>query len=360
MATQKGMKQTDMTVATVLERTAELQVGAEASGKEQEIKAMVVIAKRFPRDEEASFRALMTAAERMSFAEEAAYSFPRGTATVTGPSIVLAREAARLWGNIKSGLLILRDDAETRLIRGFAWDMQTNAYAEFEDDFKKVVYRKEKGWIVPDERDLRELTNRRGAILMRNCILALLPKDRIDEVLAKCGVTMKASAKKEPTQTMQKAIEAFWELGVTQVMLEKKLGHPFAACSPEELAELRRIYKSISDGNTTWTDYVHGAGPSDEQRDEADAARLKATQEALADDREGAKPAPLPEIDDARWERIAEYLDSDLSRQQVKKAVKQHKKVAQLSDVQGLKRLEFVSALVDFAHRAKVTLELPA
>jgi len=64
-------------------------------------------------------------------------------------------------------------------IRGFAIDLETNASTEYEDQFKRLVQRKgrdgETHWVQPDERDLRELIGRRGAILVRNAILSYTP-----------------------------------------------------------------------------------------------------------------------------------------------------------------------------------------
>lgn len=247
-------------LATRTEQTFELAPTAGAAEKQFEIQSAIVIAKRFPRSEDGAFEKLMKAASRPAFAEDAAYSFPRGGATVSGPSINLAREAARVWGNIRYGLEIIRDDEESRQIRGWAWDVETNTKTTAEDEFKKLVQRKQKGggtlWVKPDERDLRELTNRRGAILMRNCLLQLLPKDLVEDALSRCAATLQGKAKEDPDGARKKIILAFSELNVTPEMLEAKIGHALAQCSPAEIAELRQIYKSIADGNSTWAEYV--------------------------------------------------------------------------------------------------------
>ena len=243
-------------LATRTEQTFELAPTSGAAEKQFEIQSAIVIAKRFPRNEDGAFQKLMKAAGRSSFADDAAYSFPRGDAKVEGPSINLAREAARVWGNIRYGLEIIRDDEESRQIRGWAWDIETNTKTTAEDDFKKLIYRKKGGWIKPDERDLRELTNRRGAILIRGCLLQLLPKDLIEDAMDRCKATLAKGAQQDPEGARKKIILAFSELNVTPEMLEKYLGHGLAECSPAELAELRKVYKSIADGNSTWAEYV--------------------------------------------------------------------------------------------------------
>lgn len=248
-------------LATRTEQTSELTPGAGAAEKQFEIQSAIAVAKRFPRNEDQAFARLMKAADRTSFAEDAAYSFPRGGVAVEGPSVNLAREGARVWGNMRYGLEILRDDEESRQIRGWAWDMESNTKVTAEDDFAKLIQRKNRGgsgtsWIKPDERDLRELTNRRGAILVRNCILQLLPKDLVEDALDRCQATLKKGAESDPDGARKKIILAFSQLNISPEMLDKRLGHPLSESSPTEIAELRTIYKSIADGNSTWAEYV--------------------------------------------------------------------------------------------------------
>lgn len=255
---------------TVVEETAlahrtetshELQQTGASAEKQFEIQSAIIVARNFPRNEDAAFQKLMKACQRSSFAEDAAYSFPRGGQAVEGPSINLAREAARVWGNVRHGVEVIRDDEHSRQIRAFAWDMETNTKVTAEDDFRKLIQRKNKStgkteWVAPDERDLRELTNRRGAIIKRNCILEVLPKDLVEDAMNMAKQTLKAGAERDPEGARKKIILAFSELNITPEMIEHKLGHPLSQCSPKEIADLRTIYKSIADGNSTWSEHV--------------------------------------------------------------------------------------------------------
>jgi hypothetical protein len=245
-------------LTTTTEFSSELAPTAVAAEKQFEIQSAIVLAKKYPRDEDQSFQKLMKASGRTSFAEEAEYSFPRGGQQVRGPSVNLAREAARVWGNVRYGLTVLRDDQFSRQIQGWAWDLETNTKITAEDDFRKLIFRKGKGWIEPDERDLRELTNRRGAILIRNCVLQILPKDLVEDAVAECRKTLRTNAAQDPDAARKKILMAFSELNVSAEMLAAYLGHPVAQSSPSEIADLRGVYKSISDGNSTWADYVNG------------------------------------------------------------------------------------------------------
>ena len=167
------------------------------------IEAAVVLSRKFPRNQQAAYGGIIQACKRHSFAEGAAYKFPRGKTEVKGPSIYLARECARCWGNIRYGNEVVRMDDDAIKIRAWAWDMETNTYIAAEDEFKKLIYRKNKegvgSWIVPDERDLRELVNRRGAITLRNCLLQLIPKDYIEDALKQATQTLQGKAQQSPT-----------------------------------------------------------------------------------------------------------------------------------------------------------------
>lgn len=226
---------------------------------EGELKAGVVMAKKFPRNEFACYTKLLKSCERPAFAASSTYNFPRGGKAIEGPSVDLAREAARCWGNIRYGLRIVAENDESIHIQGAAFDLETNNLVTAEDKFKKLIQRKDKQtglteWTKPDERDLRELVNRRGAILVRNALLQLLPPDVIDDAVAKAKVTVRAAASGELKQDRQKTVRsllaAFEQVGVNQEMLAAKLGHDLEIVNEEEIAELRGIYKSLVDGNS--------------------------------------------------------------------------------------------------------------
>lgn len=272
-------------LATRTEMSMELRQTAAAAEAQYEIQSAIIIARKFPRNEDQAFAKLMKACQRTAFADEAAYEFPRGGAKVTGPSVNLAREAARLWGNLRYGIDILRDDEDSRLIRGWAYDVETNTKVTAEDDFRKVIYRKKEGWVTPDERDLRELTNRRGAILVRNCILQLLPKDLVDDALEMANQTLRKNAEQDPDAARKKIILAFSELNITPEMIERKLGHALAECSPGEIAELRKVYASIRDGNSTWSEYVGEVEPPKTNGKSLEKGTLN-----MSDLKPGAKP----------------------------------------------------------------------
>lgn len=243
-------------------------VGAvSAVAREQsEIQAAIFLAKKFPRNEQAAFMSAIKAFERPAMAEVAQYKYPRGKTEVSGPSVYLARQLARSWGNLRYGMRVVSRDEQYTHIKGYALDLETNAYVEHEDKFRNLIQRKvwkdgvsETKWVTPDERDLRELTNKHGAIATRNAILQILPPDLIDDVVAKSEETLRKVASKDLSanraDVTKALVQNFDKLGVSVEILEKRLGHALSIISESELSELRQIFFSIKQGETTREDH---------------------------------------------------------------------------------------------------------
>lgn len=286
-------------LTTTTEHTAELAPASTSAAAEAEIQAAMVIAQKFPRNEDQAFQSLIRSCKRPTFAEEAEYVFPRGGKSIRGASVNLAREAARVWGNVQYGLSILRDDGISIHIQGWAWDMQTNTKVKADDNFRKLVQRKRGGktqWVQPDERDLRELVNRRGAICVRNSLLQILPKDLIEDAILETRKTLSGKAKEDPDAARKAVLAAFDDINVPAAELEAFLEHPVAQASPEQLTELRGVYKSIKDGNSTWAEY-HQPHADEESQVDPKKSPLKRLADA------GKKP-PKP-LSKAAAKRIA-------------------------------------------------------
>lgn len=246
----------------------ESEVGAvSAIAREQsEIQAAIVVAKKYPRNEMSAFERVQKSFKRIGVAEAAQYCFKRGGATIKGPSAPAARELARCWGNLRYGIRIVSEGEDTMHIKGYAYDCESNSYVENEDKFKKLIQRKTPQgtvWVKPDERDLRELVFRRGAILVRNSILQLLPPDLIDDACALADKTLTErgsdAIKKDRTQVIKALVAAFSQHGVSVEMIEGRLGHKLEQLTPPEYTELLTIMRSLADGATQWTDHFDSA-----------------------------------------------------------------------------------------------------
>lgn len=217
---------------------------AEAQGK-------LVIAKRFPRDENAAYAKIMEACSRPGLAEEAIYSLPRGTQCVTGPSIRLAEEIARCWGNIDYGIRELsRRDGESEM-EAYAWDLETNTVSSQKFTVRHIRDRTSANGgaqVLTNERDIYEIGANMGARRLRSRLLAIIPSDIIDAAEEKCRETLRVNYEVPLADRIPSLLAEFSKLGVKQDMIEARMGKRVDELTPEDLVSLRGIYKSLRDG----------------------------------------------------------------------------------------------------------------
>lgn len=253
-----------------------VSVGREAATSLAEIKAAIVMARELPRNENAVFQKLMEACKRKSFAVLAEYSYPRGQSKISGPSVNLAREAAKIYGNMRWGLRVISDSEQKITIEGWAWDVENNVKAEYPDTFKKLVYRRATkdraaGWYPPDERDLRELIFRRGAIVVRTAILNVLPRDYIDDAIGMARIT-KAKDIKDPAAEKKTLIMRFGELGVSVAKIDKYI--KTSEWTIEDLVELGAILTAVKDGAAKLEHYFGEKSPENDKEPKSQAERI--------------------------------------------------------------------------------------
>lgn len=254
-----------------------------AHREQSEIQAAIASAKYFPRNEVAAALQVTKSFARPGLAEAARYSFPRGGKTISGPSVDCARELARVWGNLRYGIRVISMTEEMVHIRGFAIDLETNSQTEYEDSFKRLVQRKgrdgETRWVEPDERDLRELISRRGAILYRNAVLSILPPDLVDSALSTADKTIRSLASGELKASREDVVKniasRFDQLGVSVAMLEGYLGHALTDANADEVTDLKTIGKSLADGVTKREDHFDLTADTLKTAEQTPLERLK-------------------------------------------------------------------------------------
>jgi len=282
-------------MATTVTETTELAVREEQSHElavtprqamaAKEIEGAIIVARRFPRNEDSSRSRVIASCARATFAGQTIWKYPRGKKDIQGPTVKLAREMARCWGNIRYGFDVVHDDEESRTIQAWAWDVETNTRRSQDATFKKLVYRTTGGWVKPDERDLRELTNKHGETAVRNCLLHVMPPDLAEDAMVASRKTLTLNAAADPDKARKLVADGFSKIGVTVEDLEVYLDHPLRQMTPDEVADLRAIWKSISDGNSKWVEYV---------KKEPDDKPANVQGGATVDDL--VKPAPEPPL----------------------------------------------------------------
>jgi len=274
-----------------LQRNEESNVIAQAmTGRYiQEVQGMIIMAKKFPRDQFQAYNRIMEACKRKSLAEVAQYEFPRGGEKVTGPSIRLAEVLAQNWGNISTGIIELEQNYGESKVMAFAWDLETN-YRE-ERIFTVKHERKAKGVIkkLDDPRDIYELVANLGARRKRSCILAVIPKDIVEAAEAQCEETLKKNNAGKPLVDRIRDMFAKFQadFGVTKDMIEEFIGCHAEAFTERDVMKLARVYNSLRDGMAKREDFfnIKATSPEPEKAEalKKDLTGEEKTQETGAD-----------------------------------------------------------------------------
>jgi hypothetical protein len=236
------------TPAPITQTTAVEQARAVA-----EVAAAVQVAQQCPRDIRRAWADMEAACSRLGLAERAFYKVPnRGQ----GPSVHLARELLRIWGNGDAGVHELsRDDERGQSeVRAFAWDQQTNVRQSrtFQVPHVRMVGKERKP--LTDTTDVYLLNQNIGARAVRECIFAILPADYVAEAQALCRKTVERGDGKPLPERIANMVTKFKELGVTVVQIESKIGRKRGQWTAVDIADLAVVFGSIGRRETSVED----------------------------------------------------------------------------------------------------------
>ena len=225
--------------------SAEVQI-AQAKAQAESF-ASIMAAKNWPRDEAKACEKLLVACQRPTLAEQAVYTYTRGGAEVTGPSIRLAEAAARAWGNLKYGFKVTASDKLHSEVLCYAYDMESNIPVERSFTVSHIRHTKKGDTLLSDPRDIYEKVANEAMRRVRACILECVPGDIVESAVAQCEQTLKATADISPA-TIQKLVSAFAEYGVTKSQIVAKIQRNLDAITPAQVVALRKIFLSLKDG----------------------------------------------------------------------------------------------------------------
>lgn len=233
-------------------------VAIEASRAIAEAQGKLVIAKRFPRDEIASYSRMIEACKRPSLAEKAFYKFPRSGGSVEGPTIRFAEELARCWGNIDYGIKELSQDDGKSEMQAYAWDLETNAQSvqNFTNPHQREVGKKMV--TLTSQRDIYENNANMATRRLRARILAILPAWFVEDGIEECKKTLAGSNDEPIVDRIKKMVLKFAKLGVTQEQIEQRIKKKVTAMSVDDLVEFTGIYNAIKQGESKAIEWFGG------------------------------------------------------------------------------------------------------
>jgi hypothetical protein len=261
-----------------------------------ETQAAMIVAKNYPRDETLAISRLLKSCKRKGLAECSMYSYPKGGTKVTGSSIRLAEAMAQAWGNIDYGVIELEQKPGESVAMAYAWDLETNTRRQMVFTVPHIRSTKQGNVLLTDPRDIYEMVANQGARRVRACILGVIPGDIEDLAVAECEKTLKDGSGKPLDDRIRDMVIAFEELRVSREMLEARLQHPVAACVPQDVVSMTKIYLSIRDGiskREDWFDMNAGAAKlAQDAEAKAGGSRTEALAKKTAPKKE--KPAEAP------------------------------------------------------------------
>ncbi|WP_243061190.1 hypothetical protein [Nocardioides sp. SR21] len=223
-----------------------------------EVLATVKVAQEVPRSIARAEAEMRDACGRIAFAERAFYSVKnRGS----GSSVHMARELARIFGNVQFGVHELHrdDDAGMSEIQAFAWDVQTNVRSTRTFLVPHVRMRNGKRQPLTDVQDIYLSNQNIGARAVRECIFTVLPAWFTDTAEQLAHETLRRGSDAGQGEVplgdrVAAMVDAYGKGGVTVEQLEARVGKTLGAWLAEDVAHMGVVFESLKRKETTVAD----------------------------------------------------------------------------------------------------------
>lgn len=220
-----------------------------------EVQAAVVVAQQVPRDMGRAEGEMRDSCGRLSLANRAFYRVPnRGE----GPSVHLARELARIWGNLDYGVRELRRDDAAGMseIQAFAWDQQTNTRSsrtfQVPHQRMKKVQGKQTRENLIDLNDVYLNNQNIGARAVRECIYTVLPTWFVEEAETLCRQTLRNGEGEPLSERIDKMVQTYHATyNIKAAQLEEKLGKKRGQWDAGDVASMRVLFTSLQRAEVT-------------------------------------------------------------------------------------------------------------
>lgn len=226
----------------------------EQSRAVEEVRGMLFLARQFPRSEAEATARVRALCEHRAVAARAFFSYPRAGQTVSGKSVHLARELARVWGNVRYGVAEMRRDDVYRQseMTAWAWDLETNTRVETTFIVPHGMDTKKGVKNLDDLRSIYENNANAAARRLREQIFAVLPTWLVDMAADLCSETLSRGDGKTPLPVrVEQMVSRFADLGVTADQLESNRGRPRDKWTPLDLGQLETLGGSLYRGEVS-------------------------------------------------------------------------------------------------------------
>lgn len=212
-----------------------------------EVQAAVVVAQSCPRDMAEAEAEMEYVCGRLDMAEQAFYQV---TNRGTGPSVHLARELARIWGNIDYGVKELHRDDERGVseVLAFAWDVQKNSRSS--RTFINPHARMARGSRVEltDLQDIYLSNQNIGARAVRETIFTIIPRWFTEKAQDICRRTLEHGEGEPLKDRISKMVDWFGGMGISVAQLQARVDRPRGQWTAGDVAQFKIAGKSIMAG----------------------------------------------------------------------------------------------------------------
>jgi hypothetical protein len=281
-----------------------------------EVQAAVMVAQQVPRNLDHAIAQMRDTCGRKALADRAFFAFPRAGEQITGPSIHLARELARCFGNVQYGINELRrDDTHHQSeMLAWAWDVENNTRATTTFIVPHGVDTRNGRKDLTDLRDIYENNANHGARRLREQIFAILPAWFTEEAQAICQATIEEGNGAPLADRVKEAVTAFANgPKVTEAQLVRRIGKPVDQWTAADISQLEVLYQSLRRRQITVHEAFGEAGGDGQERVTVDEikgqgqAPAKASKDQMARIHALLKDRDI-ETDEAVRQAIADIL----------------------------------------------------
>jgi len=262
-----------------------LSISAQAQERAQ-IETAAMLANMKPaRDLDTIRSAVMRTVEDPAIAESWFYRRPAGRKfnqesrqweeeMIEGPSIRAAEVLMQSYGKLYVSSRHIYEDRERVLLAATVYDLEGINVVSADMMIEKTVERKNprEGQevighrttstggvvyrIVASSDEVRIKVGAERSRLVRNGILAQIPRGMVDEIGLKVKSVLSAEHKRDPNAARKKIFDRFSTVGVTPEQLKKYMDDKLDPVTPQHIDVLTGIFNSLKEGEYTWSELM--------------------------------------------------------------------------------------------------------
>ena len=210
-----------------------------------EVAAAVQAARMVPRDLEVVRGRVRDVCQSLELAQRAFYAYSQGGENLQGPTVVLARQLAAIFGNVDYGTAELSRNADQSEVRAWAWEQETNTRVSRSVIIPHRRYVGRNGAVLTEMRAIDQNNNSVGGRAIREMIFGILPPALVEEAKRLLRDTLERGDGKPLAERIAEAIRSFGNGGVTPEQLERRVGRKSEEWTAQDVADLSVLFESL-------------------------------------------------------------------------------------------------------------------